>query len=161
MDTPRASREPINFTRLRQEPPPVYLLGPRDILGIYIEGVLGKRDEAPPFYFPTDPDSPPAIGFPMPVREDGTLSLPLIPPILVEGLTIAQAEHEIREAYTVTQRLLPPEQARISVNLVKRRRYSVTVVREDAPAWGNSGVQSLSRIAYGYEPERHGMTKRV
>jgi len=42
IDAPRASREPINFTRLRQEPPAVYLLGPRDVLGVYIEGVLGK-----------------------------------------------------------------------------------------------------------------------
>ncbi|KKK71261.1 hypothetical protein LCGC14_2915660, partial [marine sediment metagenome] len=30
-------QEPINFIRLRQDPPEDYRLGPRDLLGIYIE----------------------------------------------------------------------------------------------------------------------------
>jgi protein involved in polysaccharide export with SLBB domain len=161
MDTPRASREPINFTRLRQEPPPVFLLGPRDILGIYIEGVLGKPDEPPPVHFPVDNNTPPSIGFPIPVREDGTLSLPLIPPITVTGLTIAQAEHEIREAYTVTNRILQPEHARIIVTMMKPRSYNILVVREDTPTWGYSGSVGVSRSAYGFEPERRGNTKQV
>ncbi|HTU26326.1 MAG TPA: hypothetical protein VMF30_13055, partial [Pirellulales bacterium] len=30
-------RTPIDFTLLRQPPPPSYVVGPRDILGIYIQ----------------------------------------------------------------------------------------------------------------------------
>jgi hypothetical protein len=75
-DAPRASRKPIDFTRLRQEPPPVYLLGPRDTLGIFIEGILGKSEDAPPVHFSERSNVPPAIGYPIPIREDGTLSLP-------------------------------------------------------------------------------------
>ena len=46
VESPRADKEPINFLRLRREPPEAYQLGPRDVLGIYIEGILGTRDEA-------------------------------------------------------------------------------------------------------------------
>jgi len=162
-DAPRASREPINFTRLRQDPPAVYLLGPRDILGVFIEGVLGKADEVPPVHFPDLPDVPPSIGFHMPVREDGTLSLPLVPPINVTGLTIAQAEHEIRVAYTVTNKILPPERARIILTLMKPRTYNILVVREDTQFIGNGIITatSTSRTGAGFEPERHGLTRAV
>lgn len=161
-EAPRASREPINFTKLRQDPPAVYLLGPRDILGIYIEGVLGKADEPPPVHFPDLADVPPSIGFPMPVREDGTISLPLVPPINVMGLTVAQAEHEIRESYTVANRILQPERARIIVTLMRPRTYSVLVVREDAQLTTLGFLSaSTSRTGPGYEPERHGMARRV
>lgn len=149
-DCPRSCKEPINFLRLRQDPPPVYLLGPRDILGIYIEGVLGKADEAPPVHFPDQSNMPPSIGYPMPVREDGTLSLPLIPPISVTGLTLAQAEFEIRKAYTIDRRILQPERHRIIVTLMRARTYNVLVVREDATVTGFT----QGRTGVGYEPLR-------
>lgn len=120
-EQPRGSKEPINFIRLRQDPPPVYMLGPRDILGIYIEGVLGKADEAPPVHFSEKSDLPPALGFPVPIREDGTLALPLVPPLKLAGLSMAQAEELIRRAYTVDQQILRPGRDRIIVTLIKPR----------------------------------------
>lgn len=156
-DCPRSCKEPINFLRLRQDPPQVYLLGPRDVLGIYIEGVLGRPDEAPPTHFPEQPNVPPSIGFPIPVREDGSLSLPLIPPISVTGLTLAQAEFEIRKAYTIDRRILQPERQRIIVTLMRPRTYSVLVVREDSmPGYGQQ-----QRTGVGFEPLRQGQTKVV
>jgi len=131
---PRSSQEPINFVHLRQDPPPVYLLGPRDVLGVYVEGVLGQSDEPPPVYFQEQANLPPAIGYPIPIREDGTLSLPLVPPIKVVGLSLAQAERLIRNAYTVDQKILQPGRDRIIVTLIKPRTYQVLVVREDATA---------------------------
>ena len=129
---PRATDEPINFIQLRQNPPPVYQLGPRDILGIFIEGVLGKSDEPPPTHFPENGNTPPAIGFPMPIREDGTVALPLIPPLQASGLTLAQLERQIRKAYTVDQQILQPGRDRIIVTLIKKRTYQIMVIREDA-----------------------------
>jgi len=129
---PRSSQEPIDFTHLRQTPPAVYMLGAGDVLGIYIEGILGQSNEAPPVHFAESGDIPPAIGYPLPVREDGSLSLPLVPPLRVEGLTLAQAEDEIRKAYTVTHKILQPDQARIIVTLMRPRTYQVLVIREDA-----------------------------
>ncbi len=159
MQRPRGSREPVNFARLRQDPPAVYLLGPRDVLGIFIEGVLGRAEDPPPVHFSVDSDIPPAIGYPMPIREDGTVSLPLVPPIPVGGLTLAQAEYEIRKAYTIDRKILPPERGRIIVTLIKPRSYRVLVIREDtmnaAYGWQRAGTGA------GFEPERRSYTRPV
>lgn len=148
-DKTRSQREPIDYSLLRQDPPAVYLLGPRDILGIYIESVLGKIDDVPPVHYPERKEAAPALGFPIPVREDGTISLPLVPPIEVAGLTLAQAEEEIRKEYTVKRKILLPGRDRIIVTLMEPRKYSVIVVRED-------GVTPESRPAeyrqYAFSP---------
>ena len=143
LDGLRSNQEPINFIRLRQDPPPVYLLAPRDVLGIYIERVLGEPEIPPPVHFPENGDLPPAVGFPIPVREDGAVSLPLVPPLRVEGLTLAQAERVIRDAYTVDRQLLPPGQDRVLVTLIKPRTYHVLVIRED------SRLGSVNQAFYG------------
>jgi hypothetical protein len=80
---------------------------------------------------PGEENLPPSVGYPIPVREDGTLSLPLVPPIRVCGMTLAQVEEEIRNAYMVRQQVLQPGAHRILVTLMKPRTYSVLVIRED------------------------------
>lgn len=140
---PRANRQPINLIRLRQDPPAVYLLGPRDILGIFIQGVLGREEEAPPVHFPIDGSTPPALGFPIPIREDGTLALPLIDPVKVSGLTLAQAENEIRNEY-LRKGILIPGQDRIIVTMIRKRTYQVVVVREDIGSQQSVGGVSLA-----------------
>ena len=116
----------------------MHLLGPDDVLGIHIEGVLGPLNEAPPIHFPERGDIPPAVGYPIPVREDGTLPLPMVSPIHVSGLTLAQAEEEIRKAYTVGKQILAGDQAPIIVTLIRPRTYRVFVVREDITSRGVS-----------------------
>lgn len=137
---PRALTEPINLIRLRQDPPSVYQLGPRDILGIFIQGVLGREEDVPPVHFPPDGNQPPALGFPIPIREDGTLALPLIEPVKVSGMTLAQAENEIRETY-IRLGILVPGRDRIIVTLIKKRTYQIVVVREDQGAGAAGGTQ--------------------
>lgn len=127
----RSDMVQISMARLRQLPPKVYQLGPNDTLGIYIENVLGKEDEAPPVNFPEDPSKPPSIGFPMPIREDGSLALPLIPPLEVAGLTLEQATDEIRAAYTITNKILPEGKDRIIVTLLRPRKERILVIREE------------------------------
>lgn len=141
---PRSSKEPIDFGLLAQDPPAVYLIGPRDVLGIYIEGILGGRGESPPVHFAQQGEEnlPPSIGYPIPVREDGTISLPLVPPIRVAGLTMAQVEEEIRVEYMVRQQILQPGTQRILVTLMKPRTYSVLVIREDTSMIGGLPTQS-------------------
>ncbi len=165
LDRPRGDRQPIDFSKLRQDPPQVYQLGARDVLGIFVEGVLGKADEPPPVYMPQRGEygesSPPALGFPIPVREDGTISLPLTRPIEVAGLTVAQVEDEIRKAYTIHQRILQPGRDRIIVTLMRKRTYNVLVVREDtANQQGNYGGRAGGQGGM-YEPQRAGATKSV
>ncbi len=158
----RTDKEPINFLRLRQEPPDAYRLDDRDVLGIYIEGVLGNKDEPPPVHFPeAGEDLPPAIGFPVPVREDGTLSIPLVDPISVRGLTLAQAEKKIRNAY-IRKKILKPDRERIIVTLMRPRNYHVLVVREDettadAGSYLRGGAKNIA-LAMAFGQTRRGMS---
>ena len=121
--------------RLRQRPQEVYELGPGDVLGVYIEGVLGSEEDAvPPVNFPEDASIPPSIGFPVPIRDDGTVSLPQIAPVAVTGMTLAQAEDAIRRAYIEGEILLPEALATtgIIVTLQRQREVRVLVIREEA-----------------------------
>src|SRR5689334_21509399 len=96
----RADRDPIDFTKIQETPPTNYLLGPGDVLEIYIEGVLGSPEQPPPVHFSERSDTAPSLGFPVPVGEDGVVELPHIPAVPVAGLTVAQASQEIRRRYT-------------------------------------------------------------
>lgn len=144
--TPKNNLVQIDISRLRQEPPRQYLVDSGDILGIYIEGVLGKPDEVPPVHMPTaDSDLPPAIGFPIPIREDGTLSLPLIgAPLMVKGLTVTQVENMIRKAYTRDNMFLQEGKDRIIVTLMKERTYRIVVMRQDGVATVQLGRAGIS-----------------
>ena len=143
---PQADKVPIDVARLRQPKPEYYLLDAGDILGVFVEGVLGNLDESPPVQFPTaDSDLPPAIGYPVPVREDGTLSLPLIDPIPVRGLTISQAEQLVSRAYLDGPEPLLKGDGRIILTIMKERTYRVFVVRQDNTFFGNSAQFSSQR----------------
>src|SRR5260370_15826504 len=97
-----SSREdliPIDLTMLGQKAPAAHVIGPNDILGIHIQGVLGQGQEtAPATHYPTkfgDSDSgnflSPAVGTPITVGPDGTITLPLVPSIPLGGLVLAGA----------------------------------------------------------------------
>ena len=131
-------RTPIDFTLLRQPPPPSYLVGPRDVLGIYIQDILGRNDQPPPVFsliLPANSSDPQlAVGNPVTVADDGTIILPHIPPLRVAGLTIPQIDAAIHRAYTVDTRILQQGQEVITVTLIHRRLHRVLVIREDSPA---------------------------
>jgi len=133
---PKQYKEPIPLLYLRQKPPEVYLLAPGDILGVYIEGILGDASQPVPVNIAESANAAPAIGYPMPVQEDGTLRLPLVPPLRVEGMTVLQAEKAIVEAYTVQTEMLQPRRARIIVTLLRSRQTHVQVIRQDSPTGG-------------------------
>lgn len=123
--------EPVPLTLLRQPPPESYLLDARDTLGIYIEGILGSEETPPPVNIPASPDLPPSIGYPFPVREDGTVALPYVGSVSVAGLTLAQAEEKVVDAYR-KEDILRVEDKRILVTLLRPRHIRVLVLREDA-----------------------------
>jgi protein involved in polysaccharide export with SLBB domain len=127
----RGEMEQINFVKLRMDKPAEELLGPNDVLGIYIAGITGNPEDAPPIHNIGSDKDRPASGYPYVVRADGTLSLPMLTePIYVEGMTLIQAEDAIRSAYTLKREIVRPD-ANISVSLIKARTYHVTVIRED------------------------------
>lgn len=135
---------PLNL--LRRKPPDTYLLEPGDVLGVYVQDFLGETGGAPPVNFPESADLPPAIGFPIPIRDDGTISLPEVREVRVEGLTIEQAEAAIIKAYTDGE-LLAPGRERIIVTLIRRRQVRVLVFRQDNPEASNIQIQTGGFLA--------------
>ncbi|MDA7541565.1 polysaccharide biosynthesis/export family protein [bacterium] len=159
----------LDFTRLRRPAEREYKIDKGDVLGIFIDGVLGNTNESPPIQLQSaESDLPPAIGYPYPVRDNGTLPLPLISPIYVTGMTIAEAEVAIKRAYadagvlkkvedtpeitgeetdpTETKKTVPADisEVRTIVTLMKRRTYRVVVIRQDNFAERNTRSSELT-----------------
>jgi protein involved in polysaccharide export with SLBB domain len=149
---PQADKVPIDVSRLRQPKPEYYLIDKDDILGIYIEGILGEIGEAPPVVMPPPEqgsDLPPAVGFPIPVREDGTISLPLVKPVAVRGLNIQQVEQLIARTYRDGEKPLLTEDARIIVTLMRERTYRVFVVRQDNTINAQNPIFAQTALSIG------------
>jgi len=124
---------------LRQKRPEAYLIGPEDVLGVWIEGILGEKGQAPPMRLPESGNLPPALGFPIPVRDDGTIALPFVDPVKVQGMTLEQVDQAVRKAYTVTKKIIQPGRERIMITLQRPRQYHVLVIRQDAGASEGTG----------------------
>ncbi len=145
MGESRSNESTIDLSLLGQTPPRQHLVDAGDVLGVYIEGVLGNPGQAPPISVPTNPELPPAIGYPFTIRDDGTLSLPMIGSIPVRGMTIRQVEDTLRRIYTVERQILQPGQDRIIVSLQRPRQYKVLVLRQETGGvGGNEFAQGLS-----------------
>jgi protein involved in polysaccharide export with SLBB domain len=136
--------QPIPLNMLRQKQPDAYRLGPGDILGVFIEGVLGDPNLPVPVGIPTTPNAPPSLGYPLPVRDDGTLPLPLIGPLKVEGMTLTEAQAAVVRAYTagVGKQILKAGRERIIVTLQRPRQYHVLVVRQDGAGPQGTGASA-------------------
>lgn len=138
---PRQEELPIPLNYLRQPPPDVYRLAGGDILGVYIDTVLGEHNQPPPVRFSEQGNVAPALGYPVPVQEDGTVLLPYVKPINVKGKSIKEARDAIASAYLTPDEILKPGKERISVTLMEPRRYHVLVVRQDAPGFRQDNQQ--------------------
>lgn len=126
--------EPVPLDWLQVERPEEYTLDSGDIIGVYIDGALGDRDQVPPINFPQFGDLPPSTGYPLPIAEDGTVSLPLVNKVKVSGMTVDEAQEAIRDAYIEgDKQFLLPEGTRILVTLARPRQARILVIREDAP----------------------------
>ncbi len=157
---PQADKIPIDVARLRQPIPEFYILDSGDTLAIFIEGVLGNFEEAPPVQIPDiSSDLPPAIGYPVPIREDGTISVPLVDPIPLKGLTIQQAEQLVARAYRESDAAILKEESRIIVTLLRKRTYRVFVVRQDNSR-SQQGTQNQGRALTGGVSDRSDFSSR-
>jgi protein involved in polysaccharide export with SLBB domain len=157
-DQPRGNMDTIDYMRLVQCRPEEHEIGPRDVLGIYIEGVLGRKEDAPPVNTPQDEDLPPSIGYPIAVEESGSISLPLVPPIKVAGMTLPQAKAAIETAYTKERAILQPTRDRVIVTLLRPRTYHVFVVREDTGPVQNTTTGQARQGEVMLETVRRGAT---
>lgn len=153
----RSGKKTIDLSLLSQTQPSVYHLDTGDVLAISIEGVMPRREgELPPvnMSFNANDEALPALGYPVPVRADGTVSLPMLhEAVSVRGMTVKQAEDVVRRAYTVDKKILQSGNERVWVILHRPRQYRVLVIRQEgveAPAGsGLPGAVNLGALKRG------------
>lgn len=129
---------PIPLPLLEQKREAVYRLDEGDVLGIWIEGVLGERTVPPPVH--TSPPLvlrdqrrlAPSMGYPVPVREDGTIVLPMVPPFQVRGRSLIEVEEMIRQVLIKDKQILQAGNEHISLTLLQKRSVHVVVLRQEA-----------------------------
>jgi protein involved in polysaccharide export with SLBB domain len=154
---PRLEEQSIPLSLLGQPRPAVYQLAPGDVLGVYVERVLGDRTQpiplhvAPPLQLRDQRRLNPSEGYPVEVQADGTIPLPLVPPLKVIGLSLPDAAEAIRKHYT-DNKLLKPDIDRVLVSLIQARQHQVLVFRQEAANFtvGAGGVVSTAKRGTGH-----------
>jgi protein involved in polysaccharide export with SLBB domain len=129
---PKSKLKMLPLTALRQPTPSEYRLAAGDIVGVYIEGVIGEKNQPIPVRYSEQGSLPPVIGYPVPVNAKGELPLPLVPPIPVNDLTLVEVTNALHKAYVEDRNIIQPGRERIYVSLVRPRNYRVQVVRQDS-----------------------------
>jgi RNA polymerase sigma factor (sigma-70 family) len=137
---------PLPLALLRQTQPEGYRLDAGDVLGVFVEGILGEKGATPPVINLSGP-APPAVGYPTLVQEDGTILMPLVKPLKVTGRSVSEINELIMNAYVSAQIVAPG--TRVLVSLARPRTYRVMVVvpSHDAPGRG-ARVLGLDLPAY-------------
>jgi protein involved in polysaccharide export with SLBB domain len=143
---PKADLQPIPFTTLKQKELPAYLLDKGDTLAVVADDIMAPRGTSAPVTLPDAYNPQSAVGYPVPVNDNGTISLPGLPPISVKGKTLAEVEELIKDTASGKNggpELVKRDKARVTVQLLRKRIYNITVIREDtqpAPVQGVGGV---------------------
>jgi protein involved in polysaccharide export with SLBB domain len=133
---PKSELRPIPLTLLRQKEPEFYRVDKGDVLAVVAENVLGPEKTLPPVRMPDVLNETAAIGYPVPVEDDGKISLPGTQRIDVRGKTLQEIEQLVRAEVTGkapgSKELIKAGAERVSVQLLQKRRYQILVVREDS-----------------------------
>ena len=156
----REALQTIPLSVFRQDQPDDYILAAGDVLGIYIPGVFPltfdfQQVASPPVNFPSriDPSGtglPPSLGYPVEIRSDGTISLPLVEPISIAGMTIEEANRHIRQTF-LERELLQPRRDAVLVTLMQPRQIRVMVFRQEVGGFaaGGRGDIATSNVKQG------------
>ncbi len=98
--SPNVATKPKSGSARTQKVPPHYHLGPGDVLGVFVEGVLGRVESSPPVNIPpAGSGMPPSVGYPITIDADGTITLPFVKPIRLAGRTVSEAEAAVARAF--------------------------------------------------------------
>ncbi len=124
-----------------------------DVLGIYIADVLGDREELPQVAYPSfrTKNSPiePFVGQPIKVESDGTIKLPYVSPIHVEGMSLPQVRDAISTQYVNVEGVVKEGRSNVFVSLITPRFHRIYVVRQDTrynlPGLTSTSQQEISR----------------
>jgi hypothetical protein len=95
------------------------------------------------------------MGYPVPVRDDGTIVLPMIAPLQVSGKTLIEVEDDIRRIFIKEKQILQAGNEHIAVMLLQPRQFHVVVLREEAITFtqgtnGTTGIVPSSKRGVGF-----------
>ena len=131
----RSRLVPIDHRMLGGVVPKEHIVGAGDVLGIYVADILGKREDLPavsyPHYRIRNAPTEPFVGQPIKVETDGTIHLPFVTPLHVDGMTLQQVREAIREAYSVKTDIVKPGRDNTVVTLITPRFFRIHVFRQD------------------------------
>ncbi|MEM1061830.1 MAG: hypothetical protein AAGJ97_05810, partial [Planctomycetota bacterium] len=137
---PREAKQPIDLALLARPGADINVLGPYDLIGVLIEGVVTQPEQVPPAQYPlavAQNIEVPAIGVPFRLGPDGTVKLPQLEKrIKLSGLTVVEAEERIRKAYVEDEQILKENVALIRLELLQANSDRVVVIRADRPETG-------------------------
>jgi hypothetical protein len=138
----------IPLSLLRQKQPDEYILAAGDVIGVFVAGVFPLTSPeqplpTPPVYFPSQIDPlgkglPPSLGYPVTIRNDGTLALPFVEPVKIDGLSIEEANVRIREAY-LDKGILQSGREEVLVTLMQPRQIRILVFRQEVGGFSSGG----------------------
>jgi protein involved in polysaccharide export with SLBB domain len=172
---PRDDEATIPLSLLSLPSDSVYRLAPGDTLGIWIEGVLGVVNQVPPLHISTASTprdqrrANPSVGVPVPVEQDGRITLPLVERLNVAGMTVADIQKLLRNEYTEKRKILKAGNDRILVSVLQARTVRVLVLRQESPLFiqgatgepvpgGKRGTGQLLEIPAGENDVLHALT---
>jgi protein involved in polysaccharide export with SLBB domain len=135
---------PVPYSALGQPAIDEHIVGPGDTLAVYVFGVLPPNEDETPvqirtqtvnqiYYPPGGTETGAKTGLPIAVKADGTIDLPLVQSVPVEGLTVTQVVDKLIEVYG-KEKVLQKGRERVSVDLITPRVKRVVVLREDTPS---------------------------
>lgn len=133
---------PINFQLLAKRQVNEHFIDAGDFIAVTVVGVLpnaashvalvpNQTTLNSSYYPPNGTINGPSFGVPTQVQADGTMQLPQIPSIKVNGLTLKAAAQKIADAY-VEEDVLKEKSAQVNLVLLRSRVNRVVVLREDA-----------------------------
>jgi protein involved in polysaccharide export with SLBB domain len=102
----------IDIRQLAVDPLPAYRVHAGDVLGITAKDIFGDQTHLP-----------------ISVLNDGTISLPLLKPISVQGLTVAETRERVQQRYFESKIVAPP--CPVLITMIEIHRINVLVWRVD------------------------------
>jgi protein involved in polysaccharide export with SLBB domain len=88
------------------------------------------------------------MGYPVPVREDGTITIPTLGRMSVRGMSVMQIEEMFRRKLVETQQR-QPDAVNVMVTLQKRRTYQVMVIRQESISPMSVAASGMGSINLG------------
>jgi protein involved in polysaccharide export with SLBB domain len=158
---PRSELHPLPLNLLRQKEPDEYRLDKGDVLGIFAEEILTRGNQPIPVQLNPSPTAtkPAYQGNPVTVQDDGTIILPLLPPLNVKDKTLTETRDLIIRMITKDPNtpgsldLVKPDAVRVLVDLIQPRQYQVLIVREDTqplPLSAGAGIFGGNKKGAGF-----------